>query len=312
MKKIVLGLFLPFVLIAAESVFVEDDNKQNTITSETTNVINKMINLKALQNSFFLDEKKRKKQNGNSDNILNIKYEQNKTYRIRTRYAMDTLLILHNDKVALSIPGDEQGFQVTVLNDAKYNFSNMIKIRPLLIGVDTSLTIIGESGNVYSFYLFSTDYENKQNPNLIVFVSEELESINRLAIKNLEEEDFLKKQKKTEEQLKTDEENLYITIGDGINEIKIDKRQISRDYVQKGEESLKAYDIFRDNKFTYFKYDKNNAAKKFPVVYRVVDGYDNPVNTRIVGDYIIAETVEDKFTLRNGDKYVCVRRKSEK
>ncbi|CRF43827.1 hypothetical protein [Helicobacter ailurogastricus] len=47
---------------------------------------------------------------------------------------------------------------------------------------------------------------------------------------------------------------------------------------------------------------------KFPVAYKVVDGYDNPINTRIVGDYLIAEDIAAKWTLREGKIHACVRK----
>lgn len=65
-------------------------------------------------------------------------------------------------------------------------------------------------------------------------------------------------------------------------------------------------EIFNDKQFTYFKFDKKLALSKL-VIYKVVDGYDNPVNTRIVGDYIIAEDVSAKWTLRSGKDYLCIR-----
>ncbi|WP_024954364.1 TrbG/VirB9 family P-type conjugative transfer protein [Sulfurospirillum arcachonense] len=318
MKKLLILLLLPFLVLANDSVFEDEGNNQASSNNNFNQYIDPMINLENLQDSFIYKDKTKSsiKENGNSDNILNIKYKENKTYRIRTRNAMETLLILHNDKVAFALVGDPKGFQIKNLGLGKYDLSNMVKIKPLMIGVDTSLTIIGESGNIYSFYLFSTDHKNEDNPHLVVFVSEELEHIQKLQITNLEKEDFEKarKAKKAQEQkLKENIENNpnFITVGEGIEKISIDKRYITRDFTQTGAEELKAYDIFRDNKWTYFKYDKDDANKKFPVIFRVVDGYDNPVNTRVVGDYIMAETIADKFTLRIGDKYVCVRKKGK-
>ena len=42
------------------------------------------------------------------------------------------------------------------------------------------------------------------------------------------------------------------------------------------------------------------------MVYRVVDGVDTPVNTRTKGHMLIAES-SGAFTLRNGQRVVCVR-----
>lgn len=42
------------------------------------------------------------------------------------------------------------------------------------------------------------------------------------------------------------------------------------------------------------------------MIYKVVDGYDNLVNIRIVGDYIIVEDVLVKWILRLGKDYLCI------
>jgi len=307
MKKLLLSAVLCGFALANSSVFIDEPTNQ-TPQGESTQTIVEMIDLNALQKSFFVGK------NGNENNILNIKFEVGNTYRVRTRYAMTTLIVLHNDTIAHYALGDETGFDIKSLGVNKYDLSNMVLVKPMQIGIDTSLTIIGESGNIYSFYLFSTDYTNAQNPNLVVFVSEESERLERLRVRNLEKEAF---EKAAEEERKAkaaqaqalEDEARYLTIGEGINALKIDRREIQRVFEQKGEKSLLSDDIFRDNKFTYFKYDAKDAKRKFPVIYRVVDGYDNPVNSRVVGDYIIAETVADKFTLRIGELYACVRAK---
>ena len=309
MKKLIMIALVSVWGFANESVFV--DEPTGATTQEPQQTITELINLNALQDSFFQGK------NGNDNNILNIQFEPNNTYRVRTRYAMTTLIVLHHDKIAFSSIGDETSFDVKTLGVAKYDLSNMLMVKPLQIGVDTSLTIVGESGNIYSFYLFSTDHTNNNHPNLVVFVSEESERIERLKIRNLEKEAFEKAAQAEREakallEQKKNDETKYLTIGEGINTLKIDRREIRRNFEQKGADTLIADDIFRDDKFTYFKYDASDAFRKFPVVYRVVDGYDNPVNSRVVGDYIIAETVADKFTLRLGEEYVCVRLKEQK
>ncbi|MCQ2813910.1 TrbG/VirB9 family P-type conjugative transfer protein, partial [Helicobacter pylori] len=128
--------------------------------------------------------------------------------------------------------------------------------------------------------------------------------------------------KEEKEETKEKEEET-ITIGDNTNAMKIIKKDIQKGYKalkssqrkwyclgicsKKSKLSLMPKEIFNDKQFTYFKFDKRLALSKFPVIYKVVDGYDNPVNTRIVGDYIIAEDVSAKWTLRLGKDYLCIR-----
>lgn len=128
--------------------------------------------------------------------------------------------------------------------------------------------------------------------------------------------------KEEKEETKEKEEETII-IGDNTNAMKIIKKDIQKGYKalkssqrkwyclwacsKKSKLSLMPKEIFNDKQFTYFKFDKRLALSKFPVIYKVVDGYDNPVNTRIVGDYIIAEDVSTKWTLRLGKDYLCIR-----
>ncbi|WP_366936149.1 TrbG/VirB9 family P-type conjugative transfer protein [Helicobacter sp.] len=63
--------------------------------------------------------------------------------------------------------------------------------------------------------------------------------------------------------------------------------------------------MFRDNKWTYFKYPKDKMPK-IPTIFAVIDKKDTPIETKIIGDYIIAETINPKFTIYIGNSYVCI------
>ncbi|VEG82402.1 Type IV secretory pathway, VirB9 components [Wolinella succinogenes] len=305
MKNIWILLLASASLWAEVSIFDEGEMSTKTPSSPMATP-ETMIDLKATQ-QIFLNEKF----SGN-ENILSINFIHGKTFRIRTRYAMSTTIILDEDRIIDAILGDSVGFEKVIPSKDKYDLSNIIIVKPKMIGIDTSLTIIGESGRLYSFYLYSTDHNSTKYPNLVVFVSEKHDQITRIPIRNLEKEAFeLAKAEKEAEEAKKKislEADDYLLIGDEVNRLRVKIDEIERGYAQEGEDSLKAYDIFNDNKFTYFRYDRNRADSRFPAVYRVVDGYDNPVNTRVVGNYIIAETLSNRFTLRAGEKWVCVKK----
>ena len=297
-----------------ESIF--DDEAPKTAT-------NKMMFLDAVQKKFWSPSRKP------SDNTMNIKYVAGESHKIRTRANMTTTFIFDDDKIASATLGDSVGFELKELGTNKYDLSNIITIKPKLVGIDTNLTIIGESGNVYTFYIFSTDYKNRRNPAFLVFISE-TRKVGKIKVENLEEK-AKKEQEKAYQKLIAQNNNSdpniieeetedEIIIGDTINKIKIKKSEIVRGYVQYpkrnwlgkvSRESIKlqAKEIFHDKKWTYFKFDRDLATSKFPAIFRVIDGYDNPMNSRIVGDYLIVETIADKWTMRIGDEYVCVRSK---
>ncbi len=312
-----MGFLLTFSALKADD-FLEEANE--TAPANPAHLNHPMQDLNAIQGSFF--DKNRSKMS----NTLNIDYFQGQTYKIRLRYAMATLLFF-SKPISDFVLGDKVGFDAKILESN----DRILLIKPLQIGVDSNISVIDNEGKIFSFYVFSTTFTSSKHPNLQVFIED----------KNYYSNAFLKPQKENkenkenalenaptnnkplkEEKEETKEEET-ITIGDNTNAMKIVKKDIQKGYKalkssqrkwyclgicsKKSKLSLMPKEIFNDKQFTYFKFDKRLALSKFPVIYKVVDGYDNPVNTRIVGDYIIAEDVSTKWTLRLGKDYLCIR-----
>ncbi len=319
MRKVLyalVGFLLAFSALKADD-FLEEANE-----TAPANLNHPMQDLNAIQGSFF--DKNRSKMS----NTLNIDYFQGQTYKIRLRYAMATLLFF-SKPISDFVLGDKVGFDAKILESN----DRILLIKPLQIGVDSNISVIDNEGKIFSFYVFSTTFTSSKHPNLQVFIED----------KNYYSNAFMKPQNKEnalenaptnnkplkEEPLKEEKEEAKekeeetITIGDNTNAMKIVKKDIQKGYralkssqrkwyclwacSKKSKLSLMPEEIFNDKQFTYFKFDKRLALSKFPVIYKVVDGYDNPVNTRIVGDYIIAEDVSAKWTLRLGKDYLCIR-----
>ncbi|MCI7484351.1 MAG: TrbG/VirB9 family P-type conjugative transfer protein [Helicobacter sp.] len=326
MKKIICLLLAGTFAFAEPNPFVDEDNSVFSDSDfEVEQVANnehnsKMMFLDSVQKHFW--NPKRKPQ----DNTLNILHRDGDTHKIRTRYAMVTTIIFDDDKIAKVIFGDPNGFELTELGKDKWDLSNIITIKPKMIGIDTNLTIIGESGTIYTFYVFSTHFTNRRDPAFSVFVSKD-RSIGKIAMTNLEDESKKAKKdtyKKIEYDAIEEDDGEFISIGDRVNKLHIEKSKISRGYIQSPKTTrswkqlwlkknvspqatrMMAIDIFNDNDYTYFKFDREDALSKFPVIFKVIDGYDNPVNIKIVGNYIIAEDLSDRWTLKMGEEWVCV------
>ncbi len=319
MRKVLyalMGFLLAFSALKADD-FLEEANE-----TAPAHLNHPMQDLNAIQGSFF--DKNRSKMS----NTLNIDYFQGQTYKIRLRYAMATLLFF-SKPISDFVLGDKVGFDAKILESN----DRILLIKPLQIGVDSNISVIDNEGKIFSFYVFSTTFTSSKHPNLQVFIED----------KNYYSNAFLKPQKenkenkenilenaptnnkplKEEKEETKEKEEETITIGDNTNAMKIIKKDIQKGYKalkssqrkwyclgicsKKSKLSLMPKEIFNDKQFTYFKFDKRLALSKFPVIYKVVDGYDNPVNTRIVGDYIIAEDVSAKWTLRLGKDYLCIR-----
>ncbi len=313
MRKVLyalVGFLLAFSALKADD-FLEEANE-----TAPANLNHPMQDLNAIQGSFF--DKNRSKMS----NTLNVDYFQGQTYKIRLRYAMATLLFF-SKPISDFVLGDKVGFDAKILESN----DRILFIKPLQIGVDSNISVIDNEGKVFSFYVFSTTFTSSKHPNLQVFI-EDKNYYSNAFMKPQNKENTLKKaltnnNKPLKEEKEETKEEETITIGDNTNAMKIVKKDIQKGYralkssqrkwyclwicSKKSKLSLMPEEIFNDKQFTYFKFDKKLALSKFPVVYKVVDGYDNPVNTRIVGDYIIAEDVSAKWTLRLGKDYLCIR-----
>lgn len=312
MRKVLYAL-VGFLLVS--SALKADDFLEEANETAPANLNHPMQDLNAIQGSFF--DKNRSKMS----NTLNIDYFQGQTYKIRLRYAMATLLFF-SKPISDFVLGDKVGFDAKILESN----DRILFIKPLQIGVDSNISVIDNEGKIFSFYVFSTTFTSSKHPNLQVFI-EDKNYYSNAFMKPQNKENTLEKAPTNNKPLKEEKEEIKeeetITIGDNTNAMKIVKKDIQKGYralkssqrkwyclgicSKKSKLSLMPEEIFNDKQFTYFKFDKKLALSKFPVIYKVVDGYDNPVNTRIVGDYIIAEDVSAKWTLRLGKDYLCIR-----
>ncbi|WQT55797.1 TrbG/VirB9 family P-type conjugative transfer protein [Helicobacter pylori] len=391
-----------------------DETKESDENSDST--LKPMTNFNAIQNNFFAKNRSIK------DNAHFIHYTIGDTFNIRLRYAMTTTFIF-DEPIAQVVLGDDIGFSTKMLGeDKEHLISNILLIKPLQIGVDSNLTIIGKSGKVYSFYVFSTTYTSSKNPALMVYVSskeyfkhftsskketnKEIKpahsapnkdikvshapkkiakkspsikeqnqksknptttktaianapiSLNRFKSPSYPPSNALANSRKASENFKVignstktfkehrhsqdemkyvdysakiKDDGKFIRIGDNVNHIYINKKKMEYGYVIIDKKKRKWYclwmckkvvkskykddlptQIFNDEQFTYFKFNRSNARSKFPVVYKVVDGYDNPVNSRVVGDYLIAEDVSNQWNLKLGKAYLCIEKIARK
>jgi len=182
-------------------------------------------------------------------------------------------------------------------------------------GTDTSLTIIGVSGNVYTFYLRSYSWQAKIDPTLKIYIQDE-----RLHTKL----EALKKRKLAREKAERDRKH---RIDDELRKRRLEREKADyleetaptpEDYdfgyqIKGGDEELSPYYVYDDGIFTYFKFDSKNSKnlnKALPVVYKVVDDSDSPTNASMVSKRTIrVEGVSNSWTLRLGEKYLCVQRR---
>jgi type IV secretory pathway VirB9-like protein len=232
-------------------------------------------------------------------NVAVFKYAAQNAYKVRLRTAIETLFVLPaGEKIVSYSIGDSLVFQYKPIITKNYATHNLFTVRPLAAGADTNLIVVGASGRIYKFYLRSDNHESAFLPHFTIYVSLD-GSIPELG------------------SLKVDE----TIIGEPQNGIvhfvsgKVNLSEANFAYVslKGGDSKLTPSAIFDDGRFTYFYFKrKSGEPRNLPVVHRVADGYDTPVNSRVEGDYLIAETISDRWTLRSGEAHLCISQASDK
>lgn len=229
-------------------------------------------------------------------------WQRGKTFKVILREGMGTVFKLPDwDSLDQSVLADSVNFRQKEMNNTQ-----MLYVEALSAGADTSLTIIGKSGNIYNFYLASESVLSNNISDQVVYVDAAMPSV-----KNFfdTEGDLVRKESVENLQKLTSKESGYQT---WLNELKFDPIKIRHDLDMKGDKTLAPVLVFRDDRFTYLDYGQDNASKTWPVAYQVVDKVDQPVNVRKSPDgrYMVVETI-NPITLRYGEKTVCIKQKEK-
>lgn len=84
-----------------------------------------------------------------------------------------------------------------------------------------------------------------------------------------------------------------------------DKSLYNFDYTMSGPDIISPIKIFDDGKFTYFEFKDKGAA--LPAIFYVnPNATEGLINYRIVGNYVVVESIRERFTLRHDNAVVCV------
>lgn len=255
------------------------------------------------------------------DNTRIYPWKPNVTYKIKLREFMQSVVILPtNEKITGYVLGDTINFAVKVLPANLQRFI-VFGRDP---GADTNLTVFGDSGRIYSFYLRIDSVESAFVPDLLVYVMDDSMTydqaqggLTELALSTPAKEPGKEAAQKPEAEkpcleCQIEEYPAQQFQRDYLRELpQTSGKNANKEYIMsKGSRDLAPLAIFDDGFFTYFKFgDGSLDAIKVPVIYQVIDGYDSLLNTRVEGGYIVAETTNDKFTIRRGDKFLCIRNK---
>jgi len=308
---ILICLFLlPFSALSEDLIDLSDT--QTNSSMQTSPSVTEIGDLARIQEAF--------NQSKEFQNTMVYQYNKLSTYKVRLRTAMDTLLILPDlESIQIYNFGDDLNFKFSPLKNAKGQNSNMGIIKNIHPGADTNLIIIGSSGNSYNFYLRTDDFSSRFLPHLKVFI---------------EDKDFALKLKS-----KRSSSILLLTATDATPDGNSDTKSPSyrdsldlNDYLKKIDNTpmrvlhrnqnldfryviykkgnvISPKAIFDDGYWTYFRMSTQSNLDKIaelPVILKVVNGIEQPINTRVVRNYIIAETTGSIFALRVDNRVLCI------
>lgn len=262
--------------------------------------MNDKLNLEMVQGAFDKSDPRA--------NVRRHPFDSGVTYKIRLReYMVTTIILPAGERITGYNLGNKTVFTFTPLGVSKKEgkmegFDNMGEVFAKYAGADTNLTVFGASGNLYSFYLRCDSVSSSQMPDLVYYIDDpDTTEQTRTAAKEAQEAAAANPAPKK----KTVEDVDYLR-----NLPMVDPAKISYAYkVKGGDKSLAPVRIFDDGFFTYFQFsdDGNFDKTSAPVIYIVKDGYDTPVNNRVANGTIIAEALSAAWTIRAGEKFLCVR-----
>jgi len=282
----------------------EEKEETSDYSSSSDQPLKRNFNLRQVQKAFNNSKL--------TDNIANFTYNPKQIYKVKTRLHTDTMIYLpKGEKIMFYSLGDDYVFEVNVFPD---EIPNLIRVKSLYSGADTSLSVISKSGKNYSFYIRSYGVKDKSLPDLAVFIKfKERNSFQFVGYKSKVQEHQVKTVKLSK---KDKEYNKRLKIlkdlqkdNDYLKSIK-DPNKININYKIYGDKEIAPFGVYDDGKWTYFDFREDFVSNRLPVVYKVIDDYDSVVNTRIENGFLIAESISPSgWTLKNGDKSVCIKPK---
>lgn len=215
-------------------------------------------------------------------------------YKVRLRqYMVSAIQLPKGIKIKSADLGDSSRFEVKKRSD------NTLAVKPTGAGVDSSMLVYTDDGDVYSFYLRAEGINSKSVPDVsfrivgpqsagMSFVEFDgkgnpVGGGGETALATNNSKDFLQTAKFDPGALR------------GWDQYKL-----------WGDKKLRPEQVFRDDHFTYIQFGEKWNDLELPTAYVVVDGIDELVNTRVQGTTFIVESTHRLITLKSGQSFMCI------
>lgn len=257
--------------------------------------------------------------------VIRYQWSADLVMPVRLRAGMVSNIILPDwDAVEDVVIGDGGAVEATILR------SNVVGVKSVQTGYDTSLSVIGGSGNIYTFYLRTEGRNTKVVTDMQVFVQ---------AAPSRSSGEWFNDERRNvlggaaggvpggapstaggmvtadgspvpTRALGATQRNITLpgSVANGDEPVPVDKRVFNMRMfeVNKGDRIIAPEYVYTDGRFTYLHYPAGVTDR--PAVFRVVDGVEGRVNTRVMGrnsEIIVVEAL-GSFVLRSGQRTVCL------
>lgn len=199
--------------------------------------------------------------------------------------------------------------------EAQITRPNVLDVRTLQIGRDAAITVIGESGNMYKFYVRSVGRNAKKLSDLQVFVELSISKSSSGWFRDQAQSKFSRTGGGAESDnpalsnVQHDASDAHPqSVSNGSEVVPKDRARFEHRMfeVNKGDKEIAPEYVMHDGRFTYLSFPPGMTDK--PAVFRMVDGVEGRVNTRTVGRFgevVVVEAMGD-FVLRSGSRIVCI------
>jgi len=226
-----------------------------------------------------------------------IAFDKTKEIKLRLRTGAHTLVVLPEWESVSSNEQIDIGSQEAVSVKVKPALGgNTLALFPAQAGRDSTVSVMGDSGTLYGFYLVVETPKSGAVPDAAVHITGRAplhwDGPQRPGVAQL-----------------------VAAAGGGrggrdyLRDLPFEAKNLDFGFAMSGDSTIAPETVFSDGIFTYLHFGDRFDAVDLPVVHRVQDRIDTPVNTRIKGRTLIVETpVGEGLTLRNGRRTVCIRK----
>lgn len=226
--------------------------------------------------------------------VYRVIYRPHEVIKVRVREFMTSTLVFPQwESIGDIIVGDPSSYGVKSIQPHVVTITSKDNI-----GVDSSITLIGKSGRVYTFYVRTEGYNSRHIPDVAVYI--------KVPYSGPDPQKPLTTETSPDDYL----EDAYF-----------DPSKISFAFDMAGDESIAPERVYSDGIRTWFDFGERIREQSLPTIYHIDDGVDTPVNVaRDVKENkqgksqhstkIVAQAA-GSFVLKHGQKRVCVYPSSE-